>query len=96
MQIPVLSCVDLTQGGAITLYDWMADGVRDGRNLIRTAPDGAEIWRAKPTFFGEAGQQDCFTKFTWDGADLIAWTWSCYRVSVDFETGAVTTLEFTK
>jgi len=96
MQAAILSSVELPRGGAVTLYDWMADDVRDGRNLIRTAADGAEIWRAEPTFYEEAGQKDCFTQFSWDGSKLIAWTWSCYMVAVDIDTGAVETLAFTK
>ena len=97
MNARILDQIDLAEGlGTLTLYDWMEDEVRDGRNLVRTDPEGCELWRAKPTFYGEAGQEDCFTKMMWDGAALTAFTWSCYRVAIDLESGAVTTLEFTK
>lgn len=80
----------------VTLYDWMAEEVRDGRNLIATDRNGAEVWRAKPVIFGDAQQQDCFTSIRWDGVNLTAHTWSCYKVSVDADTGDVTVIEFTK
>ena len=75
----------------VTLYDWMAEDVRDGRNLIATTRDGVEVWRAKPP-----DQEDCFTALRWDGIRLTAHTWSCYRVAIDADSGEVTILEFTK
>ena len=84
------------QLGSITLYDWMADEVRDGRNLIRTDQSGREMWRAEPTHYGDRGTEDCFTKMDWDGHHLTAFTWTCYRVAIDIETGVVTTIGFTK
>lgn len=95
MEAPILQADALPDGGAVTLYDWMAAEVRDGRNLIRTDASGSEMWRAEPTFFG-SGQEDCFTQFERQGEGLVAWTWSGYRVSVNLGTGAVQTLEFTK
>jgi len=80
----------------VTLYDWIAEDVRDGRNLIATDRRGVEVWRAKPVIFGDAGQQDCFTSIRWDGIHLTAHTWSCYQVAVDADTGDVTILAFTK
>ena len=50
----------------VTLYDWMADDVRDGRNLIATNRHGVEVWRAKPVIFNDPKQQDCFTSIRWD------------------------------
>ena len=97
MQPAILNRIELPGNlGAITLYDWMADEVRDGRNLIRTTPDGQEVWRAEPPFYHEAGQQDCFTQVAWDGNNLSAHTWSCFRVAVDLDSGQVETLAFTK
>jgi len=80
----------------VTLYDWMADDVRDGRNLIATDRNGVEVWRAKPVIFDDPRQQDCFTSIRWDGINLTAHTWSCYKVAVDPDTGDITVLEFTK
>ena len=80
----------------VTLYDWMADDVKDGRNLIATDRHGAEVWRAKPVMFDQPGREDCFTSINWDGIQLTAHTFSAYRVAVDADTGDVTILEFTK
>lgn len=80
----------------VTLYDWMADDVRDGRNLIATNRHGVEVWRAKPVIFNDPRQQDCFTAIRWDGTNLTAHTWSCYKVSIDPDSGHVTVIEFTK
>ena len=97
MQAIALGSIELPDTlGTVTLYDWMADELRDGRNLIRNMPNGSELWRAEPPFYREAGQQDCFTQVAWDGVELIAWTWSCFKVAVDVETGAVQILAFTK
>jgi hypothetical protein len=85
--------VDLPDaGGSIVLYDWMSDEVKDGRNLVRVDPEGNIVWRASPP----TGVSDCFTRMQWDGQTLSANTWSCYRVGIDPENGAVTVLQFTK
>lgn len=80
--------------GAVTLYDWMADEVRDGRNLIRRDANGAELWRATPPL--RSGLKDCFTNMTWDGEKLSAYPFSGYEVVVDVTTGEVTVTAFTK
>ena len=80
----------------VTLYDWMAEDVRDGRNLIATNRDGVEVWRATPVMFNDPVQEDCFTALRWDGFHLTAHTWSCYTVAIDADSGEVTILEFTK
>jgi hypothetical protein len=92
MSAAILKRVELPQGGAITLYDWMADDIQYGRNLARTDANGNEQWRARPL----DPANDFFTQFELSGTDLVAWTWSCYHVAVDVETGTVTTLYFTK
>lgn len=92
----ILERARLLNDATVTLYDWMADDVRDGRNLVATNRHGAELWRAKPVFFDESGRQDCFTGIQWDGVTLTAFTWSCYRVSVDPDTGDITVLYFNK
>lgn len=96
MSAAIFDQVELPDGlGTVTLYDWMAEEVRDGRNLIRADKEGRELWRAEPPFY-RAGQEDCFTKVAWDGATLTAFSWSCYRVSINPISGAVTILAFTK
>ena len=80
----------------VTLYDWMANDVRDGRNLIATDRNGVEIWRARPVVFNGPRQQDCFTSMRWDGSSLKASTFSGYEVSVDPNTGETDVLAFKK
>lgn len=85
--------IQFADGGAITLYDWMAEEVRDGRNLIRTDASGNELWRATPP---HSGNNDCFTHIIPDPHQLKASTWSGYEVAIDLATGEVTVLTFTK
>lgn len=92
----ILERARLLNDATVTLYDWMADDVRDGRNLIATDRNGVELWRAQPVISGDPQRQDCFTAIRWDGINLTAHTWSCYKVSVDPDSGEVTVLEFTK
>jgi|EP00456_Euglypha_rotunda_P059356 hypothetical protein len=92
----ILERARLLNDATVTLYDWMANDVRDGRNLIATDRNGVELWRAKPVNYGDTMRQDCFTAIRWDGVNLTANTWSCYRVLIDTDTGKVTILEFTK
>lgn len=79
--------------GSITLFDWMAEEVKDGRNLVRADADGRVLWQAEPP---TTGLKDCFTSMQWDGQTLTAFTWSCFEVAVDMQDGGVTILEFTK
>lgn len=88
--------VRLSSNLTVTLYDWMAEDVRDGRNLVASNRDGVEVWRAKPVLFNDPRQQDCFTSMRWDGVTLTASTWSCYDVSVDPDNGDVAIIAFTK
>ena len=80
----------------ITLYDWMAGDVRDGRNLIANSRDGTELWRAKPIINDVPSQKDCFTAIRTDGVSLTAFTWSGYKVLVDVDDGNIAIIEFTK
>lgn len=92
----ILERARLLNDATVTLYDWMAEEVRDGRNLIATDRNGNELWRATPVMAGDPNRQDCFTSIRWDGISLTAFTWSCYKVSVNPDDGSVTVLEFTK
>jgi len=92
----ILERARLLNDATVTLYDRMADEVRDGRNLIATDRHGEELWRAKPVIFNDPRQQDCFTTIHWDGVSLTVYTWSGYKVSVDPDNGDVMVLAFTK
>jgi len=74
------------------LYDYLADEVKDGSNLMRLDNEGHLIWKAKPP----GGNLDYFTGVKWDGRVITANTWCCYIVSLDLENGEVTVLAFTK
>jgi len=75
------------------LYDWMSDNVKDGLNLMRVDLDGHILWKASlPT----NELQDCFKSFQLNGKTLTAFTWSCYRLQVDVESGCIITRQFTK
>jgi hypothetical protein len=44
----VIDRVDLADGaGSIVLYDWMAEEVKDGRNLARVDAGGNVLWKAR-------------------------------------------------
>lgn len=92
----ILERARLLNDATVTLYDWMAADVRDGRNLVATNREGAELWRAKPVMFNDPRQEDCFTAIRWDGVGLTAFTWSGYKVAIDPDDGTTTVLAFTK
>jgi hypothetical protein len=97
MDAVILDQVELPDGmGSVKLYDWMADEVQDGRNLVRYDQGGCEVWRAGPALYGTADRTDCFTAIAWDGTTLSGHTWSGYKMLIDLQDGAVTTLTFTK
>jgi len=87
-QVPIPASRD-----TIVLLDWTSDEARHGRNLVRITPEGQVVWRATPP---ENGTLDSFVAVEWEGAVLTASTWSCYRVTVDVDSGAITVLYFTK
>lgn len=88
----VLDRIDLPDStGTVLLYD--PEGVVDGRNLVKVAPDGRLVWKAA---LPRADSRDCFVGMAWDGQTLTANTWSCYQVSADIQNGEVTALAFTK
>ncbi|HVJ16859.1 MAG TPA: hypothetical protein VM686_15570 [Polyangiaceae bacterium] len=62
-------------------------------NLVRVARPGSIVWRAEPR--QEPGQ-DRWIAVDFDGEALVASTWSCWRCTLDVETGRVLRSEFTK
>jgi len=87
----ILEAARLPNDITVTVYDWMADEVRNGRNLVATDRNGVELWRAKPL-----QAHDCFTGVSWDGVNLTAYTWFGYKVSIDPVSGDVAVIAFTK
>lgn len=95
MTAEILEQVLLPNGTTVALYDWMAEEVKDGRNLIARDRNGVEAWKAKPMLSSDPGA-DCFVAIRAEGMTLTASTWSGYEVAIDPDNGSVTTTKFTK
>ena len=61
-------------------------------NLVCVGPTGDVQWRAAPP----EAVNDAFVAAAWDGARILANTWSCFQVSLDPTTGAAIEARFTK
>jgi hypothetical protein len=62
----------------------------DPANLSRVRLDGSTVWCADPP----QPQNDFWTEAGIDGDTVSAFSWSCYRVRLDLETGAELTRTF--
>ena len=60
-------------------------------NLRRVTSAGDVVWAASAP-----GSGDIFTNVDWRGERLVAWTWQCYMITVDQETGEPADVLFTK
>lgn len=78
--------------GAIVLLDYMA-GPKNFANLLRVRADGTVAWQASPP--DESGN-DAFVEFRWDGDELVANSWSGFRLRLDPATGVVRGQAFVK
>jgi hypothetical protein len=88
----ILNQFELTTGeGCVILYNWDAPDVRAGRNLA-LIHEGRVLWTAVPPH----GRHDCFTSIGMEAGQLIAHTWSCYKVWIDKDNGTITAKQFTK
>lgn len=69
-------------------------GWRSVRNLVRVGADGRVLWRGE---LPRGASADCFVEFEVEATgDLVASTWSGYRVRLDPDTGALLGQTFTK
>jgi hypothetical protein len=64
--------------------------LRGSLALVRA--DGTEVWRVMPP----RGVGDRWTEARFDGDRVSAFSWSCYRVTLDAETGTELDRVFTK
>ncbi len=80
------SLIALPDGGRVRL---LALGSEDAHanvaNLVCEEADGRERWRIAPRM-DELG--DCFVHVELREGALLAWTWSCFRLTLDPQTGA--------
>jgi hypothetical protein len=61
-------------------------------NLIRLSANGAVAWRAALPGSGD----DAYVDVHWEGAELLANSFSCFRVQVDVDSGRIVKRMFTK
>ena len=92
--LPALDLVALPSGtSAVVLLDPPA-GRAAVRNLVCVGPDAQIAWRAElPT----TGESDAFVEFELaEDGQIIASTWSGYRVEISPDSGALIGQKFTK
>jgi hypothetical protein len=91
--LPV-EAVSLIEGtsDAIVLLDYMS-GPKNFANLLRIDWHGTVRWRAEPP---DPSGPDSYVELRWEGGELVANSWSGYRVHVDLNTGRATGRQFTK
>lgn len=65
----------------------------DFQNLMRRRADDSIVWYAD---LPSPGANDAYVSADWQGNELIANSWSCYRVELDLETGHILSKTFTK
>jgi hypothetical protein len=68
------------------------DDVTRRGSLALLRDDGSESWRVMPP----NGAGDRWTEARLDGNRVIAFSWSCYRVTLDAATGTELDRVFTK
>jgi len=90
---PVQAVSPLPQdGGVIVLLDYMS-GPKNFANLVLVRSDGTTVWHAAPP---DTSGEDAFVEFRWKGNELVANSWSGYRVQIDPNTGTITDQTFVK
>jgi hypothetical protein len=60
-------------------------------NLRRVRATGEVVWMASAP-----SSSDIFTDVDWRDGRLVAWTWECFMVAVDHDTGRPGEVVFTK
>src|SRR5581483_6558759 len=76
----------------LVLLEYWAERQHGFQNLLRVRADGSIRWRAElpdPT-------DDAYVGFEWDGRDLVAGSWSGFRVVLDPATGHIVSAIFVK
>jgi hypothetical protein len=88
---PVALVVPIEQDYLVLLDYFAAGQAHIWNNFFRVGPNDEIVWRSRTPRSG-----DLFTKIDWDGTRLVAWTWECYRLTINPATGTVIESVFTK
>jgi hypothetical protein len=64
------------------------------KNLSRCSASGETLWIAELP--ESPGSNDAYVDAQIENGRLIAWSWSCYRVALNLESGAIENSIFTK
>lgn len=75
----------------LVLLDRMANKQEVFENLLCIRRDGSVVWKAELP-----EQPDAFVEFEMTDNGLHAWTWSCWMLIIDLETGKIIQREFVK
>ena len=76
----------------IVLLDYyQASQSRVRANLRRLKSTGEVVWAASTP-----SSSDIFTDVEWRDGHLVAWTWECFVITVDQDTGRPVEVLFTK
>ena len=83
----------LQDGGHLVLIDYAkVPHVQGGiTNLLRFNAEGLRMWAAEAIEYG-----DVFTSMELNGDIISAFTWSCFSVAIDLDSGRIKSRIFTK
>jgi hypothetical protein len=71
----------------------LVDGEYVAENLLRIDSGGATVWAGE---LPDNAAWDFYVSFHWDGTELVANSWSGYRVTINVMSGRISRREFTK
>ena len=89
--IPIVSAVPTEDGFVVVLDSVRSHQERVWENLQRVRNDGTVAWRASAPDL-----PDTFVSVRWEAGNLIGWTWGCYSVTLNPQTGQIEKSVFTK
>jgi hypothetical protein len=89
MKVAAASPIDAAK--CLILLDRMASKQEVFENLLCVGHDGDVVWKAELP-----DQPDSFVEFELKADGLRAWTWSCWMLKLDLQTGKIIEREFVK
>jgi hypothetical protein len=87
----VAAAMPLDSEKCLILLDRMASKLEVFENLLCVEHDGNTVWKAELP-----DQPDSFVDFELTPKGLRAWTWSCWMLKLNLETGKIIEREFVK